>query len=165
MTRETMLNAIISGTLRDDYENHGEDQQEGTEITALLVSALVPKGREDQQEETEMTRKGYNNLKTVLQTNELSLKAFADFLGIGTEAAADKLNGKTDFTYPEYRRVCNFLFPEMNPDYLFAQTDMIEATAQIMEVLSDAYAEKVMLYASSLQTIQEEREDAEGGKQ
>lgn len=111
-----------------------------------------------------MTRKGYNNLKTVLQTNELSLKAFADFLGIGTEAAADKLNGKTDFTYPEYRRVCRFLFPEMNPDYLFAKTDMIEATAQIMEVLSDAYAEKVMLYASSLRTIQEEREEAEGGK-
>lgn len=41
---------------------------------------------------------------------------------------------------------------------------MIEVTARIMKVLSDAYAEKVMLYASSLQTIQEEREDAEGGK-
>lgn len=41
---------------------------------------------------------------------------------------------------------------------------MIEVTARIMKVLSDAYAEKVMLYASSLQTIQEEREDAQGGK-
>ena len=41
---------------------------------------------------------------------------------------------------------------------------MIEVTARIMKVLSDAYAEKVMLYASSLRTIQEEREDAEGGK-
>lgn len=41
---------------------------------------------------------------------------------------------------------------------------MIEVTAQIMKVLSDVYAEKVMLYANSLRTIQEEREDAEGGK-
>ena len=79
VTRETVLNAIISGTLRDDYENHSEDQQEGTEMSS-------------------------------------------------------------------------------------EKAKIIEVTAQIMKVLSDAYAEKVMLYASSLQTIQEEREEAEGGK-
>lgn len=41
---------------------------------------------------------------------------------------------------------------------------MIEVTARIMKVLSDAYAEKVMLYASSLRTIQEERDSAGGAK-
>lgn len=79
MARETVLNAIISGTLRDDYENHGEDQQEEAEMTS-------------------------------------------------------------------------------------EKAKMIEVVVWIMKVLSDAYAEKVMLYASSLRTIQEEREEAEGGK-
>lgn len=79
MTRETVRNAIISSISRDDYENHSEDQQEGTEMSS-------------------------------------------------------------------------------------EKAKIIEVTARIMKVLSDAYAEKVMLYASSLQTIQEEREDAQGGK-
>ena len=34
---------------------------------------------------------------------------------------------------------------------------MIEVTKKIMKKLSDAYTQKVMLYASSLLTIQEER--------
>lgn len=138
-------------------------------MTALFGSALVPKGRENQQEETEMTSEennGYKNLKDALQAHGITQREFAEFLGISEEAVMNKLNGETDFTYREYRKTCKFLFPGLNPDLLFTKTNisMIEVTMQIMQTLSAAYGEKVMLYASSLRTIQEEREEAEGGK-
>ena len=62
----------------------------------------------------------YDNLKNALQDHKITQQEFAEFLGISKKTVVNKLNGTTDFTYPEYRKTCKFLFPEMNPDYLFA---------------------------------------------
>ena len=43
-------------------------------------------------------------------------------LGIGEKTVQNKLTGKTDFTYPEFRKTCTLLF-EYNADYLFAEQE------------------------------------------
>lgn len=63
-----------------------------------------------------------NNLKKELVAKKITTKSFAEFLGICEKSATNKLNGKTEFTYSEFKKICNFLFPEYNSDYLFADS-------------------------------------------
>ncbi len=62
----------------------------------------------------------FANLRTALQRKGISLKQYAEVLGIGEKTVQNKLTGKTDFTYPEFRKTCTLLF-EYNADYLFAE--------------------------------------------
>ena len=62
----------------------------------------------------------YANLKNALQRKGISIKEYAKFLNISEKTIANKFNESTDFTYREYRETCKMLFPEYNPDYLFA---------------------------------------------
>lgn len=62
----------------------------------------------------------FNNLKTALHQKGISIKQYAEILGVGEKTAQNKLTGKTDFTYPEFRKTCSLLF-EYNADYLFAE--------------------------------------------
>lgn len=62
-----------------------------------------------------------NNLKTVLKTKRITNKAFAEFLGVSEKSVQNKLDGCTEFTYSELKKICKFLLPEYNPDYLFQQ--------------------------------------------
>ncbi len=41
-------------------------------------------------------------------------------MSVGEKTAQNKLAGRTDFTYPEFRKTCTLLF-EYNADYLFAE--------------------------------------------
>ena len=60
-----------------------------------------------------------NNLRMALCRKGISVKQYAEILGVGEKTAQNKLVGKTDFTYPEFRKTCALLF-EYNADYLFA---------------------------------------------
>lgn len=60
-----------------------------------------------------------NNLRTALHRKGISIKQYAEILGVGEKTVQNKLVGKTDFTYPEFRKTCALLF-EYNADYLFA---------------------------------------------
>lgn len=62
----------------------------------------------------------YKNLRDTLTVKRISLKNYAEFLGVSEKTVLNKINEETDFTYPEYKRTCKFLFPEYSPDYLFA---------------------------------------------
>lgn len=62
----------------------------------------------------------YSNLKGVLYRKNITIKQYADFLGVSEKTAQNKLKGITAFTYPEFKRTCTLLLPEYNPDYLFA---------------------------------------------
>lgn len=64
-----------------------------------------------------------NNLKTELRKKGISIKLYAEFLGVSEKTAQNKINGITDFSYPEFKKTCVMLFPEYNPDYLFATED------------------------------------------
>lgn len=65
----------------------------------------------------------YANLKNVLYQKGITIKRYAEFLGIGEKTAYNKLTGITDFTYPEFRKTCTILLPEYSADYLFKEND------------------------------------------
>ncbi|MCX4268477.1 MAG: DNA-binding protein [Lachnospiraceae bacterium] len=62
----------------------------------------------------------YDNLRTALRQKGISIKQYAEVLGAGEKTVQNKLTGRTDFTYPEFRKTCALLF-EYNADYLFAE--------------------------------------------
>lgn len=62
------------------------------------------------------------NLEYALHTKGISKKAFADFLGISEKTVQNKINGITEFSYPEVRRVLNGMFPEYVAEWLFNDT-------------------------------------------
>ena len=62
----------------------------------------------------------FHNLRMALRQKGISVKQYAEVLGIGEKTVQNKLTGKTDFTYPESRKTCTLLF-EYNADYLFAE--------------------------------------------
>ena len=62
------------------------------------------------------------NLRKALDRRCISLREYADFLGISEAAVQDKLEGGKDFTYWEFRRTRDLLLPEYNADFLFAET-------------------------------------------
>ncbi len=63
-----------------------------------------------------------NNLKKALSSKKITIKAFAAFLGVCEKTAQNKLDGKTEFTYSEFKKICELLFPEYKPEYLFDES-------------------------------------------
>ena len=61
----------------------------------------------------------YCNIKIALAQKGITLKQFAEFLGVGDKTIQNKIYGKTDFTYTEFKKICALL-SEYNADYLFA---------------------------------------------
>ena len=62
----------------------------------------------------------YANLKNALQKKGITIKDYAEFLSVSEKTVTNKFNESTEFTYGEYRKTCKMLFPEYNPEYLFA---------------------------------------------
>lgn len=70
----------------------------------------------------------YSNLKNVLYQKNITIKQYAEFLGVSEKTAQNKLQGITAFTYPEFKKTCTLLLPEYNADYLFGE-DTSQETA------------------------------------
>ena len=60
-----------------------------------------------------------NNLKAEMQRNGLTVKDIMQTIDCSEKTARNKVNGETDFTYPEAEKVRNCLFPGMRMEYLF----------------------------------------------
>lgn len=60
----------------------------------------------------------FNNLKTAIQDRSMTLKAFADFLGISEKTLQNKLNGVTEFSLGEAEKI-ELLFQKYKREYLF----------------------------------------------
>lgn len=60
------------------------------------------------------------NLRDALRRKNISLKSYAEFLGVTEKTLQNKMNGKSDFSFSEFKRTCDLLLPEYNPNYLFA---------------------------------------------
>lgn len=67
----------------------------------------------------------YINLKNVLYQKNITLKEYANFLGVGEKTVQNKIKGITDFSYPEFKKTC-LLLAEYNADYLFFTNHSIE---------------------------------------
>lgn len=62
----------------------------------------------------------YKNLRNALYQKNITIKQYAEFLGVGEKTVQNKLRGITDFTYQEFKKTCNIMFPEYNTEFLFA---------------------------------------------
>ena len=69
----------------------------------------------------------YHNLKKVLYQKDIAIKQYAKFLGVSEKTVQNKLQGITDFTYPEFKKTCNLLLPEYNADFLFKEEEFERA--------------------------------------
>lgn len=61
-----------------------------------------------------------SNLKAALDSKRITVRAYADFLGISEKSVWNKMNEETCLTYPEAYKTSKELFPEYNSDYLFS---------------------------------------------
>lgn len=68
----------------------------------------------------------YSNLKSILYKKNIAIKQYAEFLGVSEKTVQNKLQGITDFTYPEFKKTCSLLLPEYNSDFLFAEDTLIQ---------------------------------------
>ena len=62
-----------------------------------------------------------DNLKAEMQRNGLTISDIMRTIGCSEKTARNKINGETDFTYPEAEEVRNRLFPGMRMEYLVHQ--------------------------------------------
>ena len=62
----------------------------------------------------------YKNLKMLLRNKGISIKDYADFLGVSEKTAHNKLNGITQFTFQEVKKTKMLLFPQYDIMFLFS---------------------------------------------
>lgn len=67
----------------------------------------------------------FTNLRATLLAKGISMKQYAEILGVGDKTIQNKMAGKTDFTYPEFKKTCTLL-SEYNADYLFTEKEAKE---------------------------------------
>lgn len=65
----------------------------------------------------------YKNLARILQDKKITMKAYAEFLGVSEKTIQNKMNGKTDFTLTEALKTCNIICREYNMDFVFERTE------------------------------------------
>lgn len=63
-----------------------------------------------------------DNLKAEMQRNGLTVKDIMSTIGCSEKTARNKINGETDFTYPEAEKVRNVLFPGLRMNISFVST-------------------------------------------
>lgn len=68
----------------------------------------------------------FKNLRQALTDRKITMKAYAEFLGITEKTLQNKMNGITEFTYAEVERTSKFLLPEYKIDYLFDRSQNVE---------------------------------------
>jgi len=69
----------------------------------------------------------FENLRTALYQRGISMKQYAEILGVGEKTVQNKLTGRTDFSYPEFKKTCTLL-SEYNADYLFSEKETAESS-------------------------------------
>lgn len=61
----------------------------------------------------------FDNLRDELIKKPLTMKSYAEFLGVSEKTLQNKINGVTDFTLSEVEKTCKFLFPKIRVETLF----------------------------------------------
>lgn len=61
------------------------------------------------------------NLKKLLASKDITMKSYAEFLGVTEKTLQNKMSGRTEFTFSEVEKTNRILFPEYNWNYLFAK--------------------------------------------
>lgn len=70
----------------------------------------------------------YKNLARILTDKKITLKSYADFLGVSEKTVQNKIHGKTEFTLGEAVKTCSFICPEYKMDFVFEKAEVMEET-------------------------------------
>lgn len=62
----------------------------------------------------------YKNLENALRNEGISQKKLAEILGVSEKSVYNKISGKSEFTVPEYRKICTIL-PKYSREWLFTE--------------------------------------------
>ncbi len=66
----------------------------------------------------------YKNLLSVLRAKGISNKQLAEILGVSEKSVDNKINGRTDFTLPEFQKTC-ILLKEYDGSWLFEKSKAV----------------------------------------
>ncbi|MEG0036492.1 MAG: helix-turn-helix transcriptional regulator [Oscillospiraceae bacterium] len=61
----------------------------------------------------------YTNLKENLHKKGITVRSYAEFLGVSEKTVQNKIRGATDFTLTEAEKTRRVLFPEYDMFFLF----------------------------------------------
>lgn len=65
----------------------------------------------------------YRNLLRMLSDRRITMRAYAEFLGVSEKTVQNKVYGRTDFTLGEAIKTCSVICPEYKLDYIFQKAD------------------------------------------
>lgn len=80
----------------------------------------------------------YKNLLEILSRKKITMKAYAEFLGVSEKTAQNKVYGRTEFTLSEAKKTCSFIAPEYKLDFIFERVE--EATGATAGMFAAAAA-------------------------
>lgn len=61
----------------------------------------------------------YPNMEAVMAQKNISIETIAALLHVHRNTVTNKMSGVSDFTYAEATLMCDALFPEYKPSYIF----------------------------------------------
>lgn len=79
----------------------------------------------------------HKNLLEILNKKKITMKAYAEFLGVSEKTVQNKVYGRTEFTLGEAMKTCSFIAPEYKMDFVFEKE---EETAESAGALAAATA-------------------------
>ncbi len=65
----------------------------------------------------------YKNLQSEMAVRNITQLQIAELLGCRPATVSDKIKGKSEFLWPEAKKIKTVLFPYANIEYLFAEDD------------------------------------------
>lgn len=72
----------------------------------------------------------YKNLLRILNEKRITMKSYAEFLGVSEKTVQNKIYGRTDFTLSEATKTCSLICPEYNFDFVFERAELDEPIAE-----------------------------------
>lgn len=68
----------------------------------------------------------YQNMLAVMEQKGLTIDAISKVLHVHRNTVSNKLTGKSEFTFAEACVLCDTLFPEYKPSFIFHRTNAAE---------------------------------------
>lgn len=64
----------------------------------------------------------YRNLLAAMAQKGVSIEAIAKLLSVHRNTVSNKLNGESEFTFEQATLICDALFPEYKPSFIFRRS-------------------------------------------
>lgn len=76
----------------------------------------------------------YKNLVKILSDKKITMKGYAEFLGISEKTVQNKIYGRTEFTLGEAVKTCSYICPEYKMDFVFEKVQEDLGTGMVVAV-------------------------------